>query len=34
MLLPDLDLELLGRCLQMSEEKEALKVFRDAVRVG
>jgi Uma2 family endonuclease len=31
-LLPDLDLELLGRCLQMSEEKEALKVFRDAVR--
>ncbi|MEG4532634.1 Uma2 family endonuclease [Microcoleus sp. D2_18a_D3] len=32
MLLPDLDLELLGRCLQMSEEKEALKVFRDAVR--
>lgn len=34
MLLPDLDLELLGRCLQMSEEKEALKVFRDAVRAG
>ena len=33
-LLPDLDLELLGRCLQMSEEKEALKVFRDAVRAG
>ncbi len=32
MLLPDLDLELLGKCLQMSEEKEALKVFRDAVR--
>ncbi len=32
MLLPDLDLQLLGRCLQMSEEKEALKVFRDAVR--
>ena len=34
MLLPDLDLELLGRCLQMSEEKEALKVFRDAVRAS
>ncbi|AFZ06778.1 protein of unknown function DUF820 [Oscillatoria nigro-viridis PCC 7112] len=34
LLLPDLDLELLGRCLQMSEEKEALKVFRDAVRAG
>ncbi len=34
MLLPDLDLELLGKCLQMSEEKEALKVFRDAVRGG
>ncbi|TAG94646.1 MAG: Uma2 family endonuclease [Oscillatoriales cyanobacterium] len=33
-LLPDLDLELLGRCLQMSEEKEALKMFRDAVRAG
>ncbi len=33
-LLPDLDLELLGRCLQMSEEKEALKVFRDAVRAN
>jgi hypothetical protein len=31
MMLPDLDRELLGRCLQMSEEKEALKVFRDAV---
>lgn len=31
-LLPDLDLELLGRCLQMSEEKEAVKAFRDAVR--
>ncbi|MBE9186891.1 Uma2 family endonuclease [Microcoleus sp. LEGE 07076] len=31
-LLPDLDLELLGRCLQMSEEKEAFKLFRDAVR--
>jgi Uma2 family endonuclease len=34
MLLPDLDLELLGRCLKMSEEKETLKVFRDAVRAG
>jgi Uma2 family endonuclease len=34
MLLPDLDIELLGRCLKMSEEKEALKVFRDAVRGG
>lgn len=34
MLLPDLDLELLGRCLQMSEEKEALKLFRDAVRAS
>jgi Uma2 family endonuclease len=34
LLLPDLDLELLGRCLQMSEEKEALKAFRDAVRAG
>ena len=34
MLLPDLDLGLLGRCLQMSEEKEALKVFRDAVRAS
>jgi Uma2 family endonuclease len=33
-LLPDLDLELLGRCLQMSEEKEALKTFRDAVRAS
>ena len=33
-LLPDLDLELLGRCLQMSEEKEALKLFRNAVRAG
>ena len=33
-LLPDLDLELLGRCLKMSEEKEALKVFRGAVRSG
>lgn len=33
-LLPDLDVELLGRCLQMSEAKEALKLFRDAVRVG
>ncbi|MEG4804850.1 Uma2 family endonuclease [Microcoleus sp. ARI1-B5] len=31
-LLPDLDIELLGQCLQMSEEKEALKVFRNAVR--
>jgi Uma2 family endonuclease len=34
LLLPDWDLELLGRCLQMSEEKEALKVFRDALRAG
>jgi hypothetical protein len=34
MLLPDLDIQLLGICLQMSEEKEALKVFRDAVRAG
>ena len=33
-LLPDLDLELLSRYLQMSEEKESLKVFRDAVRAG
>lgn len=33
-LLPDLDIELLGRCLQMSEEKSALKLFRDAVRGG
>jgi Uma2 family endonuclease len=31
-LLPDLDLELLGRCLQMSEEREAVKAFRDGVR--
>jgi hypothetical protein len=31
MLLPDLDIELLGRGLKMSEGKEALKVFRDAV---
>ncbi|MCU0541631.1 MAG: Uma2 family endonuclease [Oscillatoriaceae cyanobacterium Prado104] len=30
--LPDLNLELLGRCLQMSEEKEAVKAFRDGVR--
>jgi hypothetical protein len=29
-----LDLELLGRCLQISEEKEALKVFRDAVQAS
>ena len=34
MLLPDSDIELLGECLQMCEEKEALKVFRDAVRAG
>jgi Uma2 family endonuclease len=33
-LLLDLDLELLARCLQMSEEKEAMKAFRDAVRGG
>jgi Uma2 family endonuclease len=32
MLLPDLDIELLSQCLQMSEEKEALKLFRNAVR--
>lgn len=32
MLLPDLDRELLSKCLQMSEEKEALKLFRNAVR--
>ena len=31
-LLPDLDIELLSQCLQMSEEKEALKLFRNAVR--
>jgi Uma2 family endonuclease len=31
-LLPDLDLELLGKCLQMSEEIEAVKAFRDGVR--
>lgn len=34
MLLPDLDIQLLGRGLKMSEGKEALKVFRDAVRAG
>jgi len=32
-LLPDLDMVLLNRCLQMSEEKEALKAFRNAIRV-
>jgi Uma2 family endonuclease len=32
MLLPDLDIELLIQCLQMSEEKAALKLFRNAVR--
>ena len=31
-MLPDLDIELLSQCLQMSEEKEALKLFRNAVR--
>ena len=32
MLLPDLYIELLSQCLQMSEEKEALKLFSNAVR--
>lgn len=32
--LPDLDMALLNRCLQMSEEKEALKVFRNAIQVS
>ncbi|MGD2180916.1 Uma2 family endonuclease [Lusitaniella coriacea] len=31
-LLPDLDLALLSQCLQMSEEKEALKFFRASIR--
>ena len=30
--LPDLDLKLLSRCLQMTEEKEALKIFRQAMQ--
>lgn len=30
--LPDLDFSLLSRCLQMTEEKEALKIFRQAMQ--
>jgi len=30
--LPDLDFGLLSRCLQMTEEKEALKTFRQAMQ--
>ncbi len=30
--LPELDLELLARCLNMSEEKEAMKQFREALQ--
>lgn len=33
-MLPDLDLGLLSRCLQMAEEKEAFKAFRTAIRQG
>ncbi len=32
--LPELDLELLARCLNMAEEKEAMKQFRAAIRRG
>jgi Uma2 family endonuclease len=30
--LPELDLKILAQCLQMSEEKEALKSFRNAIK--
>ena len=30
--LPELDMELLAQCLNVSEEKEAMKQFRDAIR--
>ena len=30
--LPELDMGLLARCLKMSEEKEAMKQFREAIR--
>jgi Uma2 family endonuclease len=32
--LPELDLGLLAQCLQMSEEKEALKFFRNAIKTA
>ena len=33
-ILPELDLGLLAQCLQMSEEKAALKFFRDAIQTA
>ncbi|GET41184.1 Uma2 family endonuclease [Microseira wollei] len=33
-ILPELDLGWLAQCLQMSEEKEALKLFRNAIQNG
>lgn len=33
-ILPELDLSLLAQCLQMSEEKEAMKYFRNAIQTA